>query len=362
MSIQHTLKKFHQKRFYLLALLVVILVILGITVYEYFKETPQPHPSPTKVIVTQPQKRKVQPKLQVPGHLIAHNATWVTSHSTGFIKALLFHEGDYVHQDQPLILLDPTKIKAELESDATQLQTAQNKYNIEKHLRQKGFLSQPKLQQQQAKVAQSKATLLEDEADLKEMIIRAPFSGYLGAKQINVGDHINGSDKLVYLVDRQHLLVKYHIPANQVSHLKIGQTVSIKGDAKSFKGQISFIAPNIDTDSGTIEVHAQVNNTNNKLWPGEFVTVNQPTSQTQSRLLVPEQAVLSELGQHYVLLANDNKAKKQTVHLGQNYQGCVVITQGLKKDSQLIIAGQHQVHDKQPIKIAKHKQAQVCSS
>lgn len=342
--------------------LLIIAAAASLLGYLWLK-SPQPrHKQTTKVIVTQPVKHKTQKSLSITGHLIAHNATSITSHNPGFIKAILFHEGDYVKKGQPLILLDPTKIKAELQSDAAQLEADHNKYAIEKRLHQKGVISQAKLQQQHAKQAKSQAQLQEDEATLKEMIIRAPFSGYLGAKTINIGDHITDSKKLVHIVDRDHLLVKYHVPAKYIHTLDLGQVVAIKGDVYTFKGQISFIAPNIDPDTGTVEVHARVKNKHNKLWPGKFVTVKQPVSQPKSHLLIPEQAILSSLGSHYVLTAHQGKAHKHKVKLGQNYGGCVVIQSGLSTTDELIIAGEHQVHDEQPIKIAKHKKAEVCNS
>lgn len=345
---------------------LLIFILAGLIIiwgwYHFTKRDSQPNNQATRVIVTHPTQHETQNRLNVPGHLIAYNATWVTSHTPGFIKAILFHEGDFVEQGQPLILLDPTKIKAKLQADAAQLNASQNKYAIEQGLHEKGIISTPKLQQQHAQKAQNQAQLQKDEATLKEMIIRAPFTGYLGSKKVNIGQHIDTSKHLVHLVDRHNLQVKYHIPAEHVSAVQLGQIVAIKGDRHTFKGQINFIAPNIDPETGTVEIHAQVNNDDNQHWPGQFVKVQQPTSAPKSHTVIPEQTVLSNLGGHYVFIVHNHKAKKQKVKLGDDLGGCIVIQEGLDPDDNLIIAGEHQVHDDEPIKIDQHKQVDICNS
>lgn len=352
-----------KKRYIIISAFILILLAILFDIWYQHNQPASSFDSPsTKVVVTHPIKRSIQNRLDVPGHLVSRNKTWVTSHTNGFIAAILFQEGDHVNKNQPLVLLDPTKIKAKLLGDQAQLQQMQSQYQIKKHLQQKGFVSKFKLEQKHSQMTQARSNLEQDEATLKESIVRAPFSGYLGAKQIHIGDRIDSSTHLVQLVDRQHLLVKYHVPAKHVDQLHIGQTVAIHGTSHHFKGQISFIAPNIDTDTGTVEVHAQVNNHHNRLWPGRFVTVEQPLSKPKPTLLVPEQTVLSGIDSHYVFVTKDGKANKQKVQLGRDYNGCVVIKKGLDTSDSLILAGQHQVHDGQTIQVTKHKQAQSCKS
>lgn len=358
--MQLNLKKRHL--FFVSTIIIIILAIVFDVWHHYSQPSNPSHRPATKVIVTHPVQRSIQNRLETPGHLIARNKTWVTSHTNGFIAAILFKEGDHVTKNQPLVLLDPTKIKAKLLGDQAKLNQMQSQYQIKKHLQQKGFVSQFKLEQKHSQMTQARSTLQQDEATLKESIVRAPFSGYLGAKQINVGDRIDSSTHLVQLVDRQHLLVKYHVPAQHVGQLHLGQTVAIHGTDYHFKGKISFIAPNIDSDTATVEVHARVNNQHNQLWPGRFVTVEQPLSKPQPTLLVPEQTVLSGIDSHYVFINDDGKAKKQKVQLGKNYAGCIVIKKGLNTNDSLVLAGQHQIHDGQSIQIDQHKQAQSCKS
>ncbi len=122
-----------------------------------------------------------------------------------------------------------------------------------------------------------KALAQTNQTALQKMTLRAPFSGYLGAKQFSLGDYVAPGQKLVILVDQLKLKVVYDLPNHFAPQLQIGQPVTVTADflpGQRFNAKVNYITPYVNSDSQPIGTQGLLNNKNGALKPGQFVTVS----------------------------------------------------------------------------------------
>lgn len=307
------------------------------------------------VLATHPQALSASPSTVAIGMLQAPEDVWITSKINGYINSIHFQEGDHVNAGQTLITLDNTQIKAALASSQAAYDAAQkNKTRTEK-LAQHGYASKEALDNAESALANAKATLALNQQNLDDSILKAPFSGTLGAAHLNAGDYVAAATQLVELVNRKHLRVIYHLPERDLGKITLGQTVSVNAKAfpkLDFKAVTHFISPTVNTDTGTFEVHADLDNADNKLAPGEYVTVTQDLGNKKETLTVPETAVLASAEGYYVFVINDGKLSKQIVTIGQHHRNNVVIKTGLNAKDLIVSEGGDNLISGQHVKVA----------
>lgn len=226
-----------------------------------------------------------------------------------------------------------------------------------KKLAKDGYLSSEALDTANSTLSAKKALLASNQEGLDDTVLRAPFAGTIGAKNINVGDYAASATKLVRLVNRQQLKVIYHLPQADLSKVHLGQNIQVTAKAypnKIFTAKISFIAPDVDPDTGTFEVHALLNNKNDLLAPGEYINVTQDLGAAQQELLIPESALQSSIQGDYVFVVRNNKAVKQSVTAGQHIDNSVVISKGLNSKDWVVVMGQKNIKNGLAVKITQY--------
>ena len=345
-----------KKPYKLLILVTIVIIIALILIFTLsHKNKNSFSSSPIPVYVSKPTIIPLSNKVSVIASISAKQQTYVTSKNDGYIKNILFNEGQQVKANAPLIQLDTTKTKSQFMADQTAYLIQKSEYEEDLKLYQKGLISKDDMDADHAKYASDQAQLIADQKLLQEMTIRAPFSGTLGAKTISIGDYITAAQKLVLLVDRNDLLAEYNLPERYAPALKVGQTVVIKNNSlpnQTFTGKIEYIAPDVDTATRTIAIHASINDPNHELLPGQYVTVSQQLSKARQALFIPEQSIIESLsGASVYIVTNDDKAKKVSVQLGTRYKGLIEVTNGLSINDQVITAGQNQLKANMPVKI-----------
>lgn len=336
---------------------ILLALILGSFIYlgSHSKITIHKVPA-TAVLVQKPKAMTIGHEVTAIASVVAKQTTYITPQNAGYIAKILFKEGQYVKKGQLLIQLNSTKLRAQLAADETALRVARTQYTNDKGLFKKGLISADLMGTDTATYANDQSTVIADKRDLANNNLIAPFSGYLGAKTISVGDHVTASQELVLLVDSNHLLAEYNLPEDYAPLIKLGQAVAITSKlipGKVFHGKVEYIAPQINTTSRTIAVHAIINNPEHKLLPGEFVTVKQTLSKAAKGWFIPEQAVTENLSGDTVFIVKNGKAIRTTVMLGERKHGYVQVLKGLKPNDKVITAGQNEVNDNQAVTIKK---------
>jgi RND family efflux transporter MFP subunit len=342
-------KGMKKKIFYYSALSVLILVIAGFTLYHFYSRQEKKLSSVNRTVVQlQPiQIQTIPITATATGTLAANQQTHISPKLGGYITRLYFNEGQYVKAGTQLITLDDSKEQQQLLSTQAEASLAKATYERYLTLSQQHITSPQDIDQYRANYKKAQAAQKANEAALADMTLRAPINGYLGAKMVSIGDYVNPGQNLVSITDTKILKVQYALPSRYVPQLKIGQSVNITADflpGKTFTANVSYIAPDVDPDTQTIEVHALLKNKKQALKSGQSIMVTQKLGVQKQALLVPADAVIANINGHYVYEVKHNKVISVPVVVGEHYKNNEVILKGLNPNDRIITKGQYQVN------------------
>jgi RND family efflux transporter MFP subunit len=243
-----------------------------------------------------------------------------------------------------------TQAQAEYQRQADLIQKqVSTQANYDKALAQRDS-SQADLQSAQANERQA-------EINLSYTDVTAPFDGYVTARQVSIGQLVGASSPTVLATivqldpiwvnftasERDALQVRANLAASgrTVADL-IGDTVEVALQNESdfpHLGKLDYVAPYVDSSTGTQAARASLPNSNRALVPGYFVRVRVPSKPIPA-LLVPDVAIGSDQGGRYVLVVNkDNVVEQRQVEAGQLVGDLRVIDKGLAKDDRVVVGG-----------------------
>ncbi len=189
------------------------------------------------------------------------------------------------------------------------------------------------LQAQKARVAMARKAQ-------EDTVIRAPYSGLVAEKHVNVGRYAKKGDKLVTLVRVDPLRVEMTVPEATAASIRNGQKVSFTVQThpdRPFTGTIAYIGPALRTDSRALVVEALVPNAGGLLQPGLFATARIELPATRPSVLVPAAAVRTEAGVPRVYVAKGDRAELRFVQVGREADGRVEILRGLAAGERVVL-------------------------
>lgn len=334
---------------------VAVVVLIGIGVLSHKKTPSVPAIPPTAVQLSAVSVADVPLTATAAGNLVANQQTDISPKIGGYITKISFKEGDFITANAVLFQLDDEKEQNDLAAAKADAGLSALQYAREVKAFKKGFILQDDVYNAKVTNEKNQAAVKTDQTAVDDMALTAPFSGYVGSKNVSVGDYVSPGQKLVTLVDQKSLLVEYALPSQYAAQLQLDQPVTITADflpGKNFPAKVSFISPYIDADSQTIAVHALLNNENNQLKPGQFVNVRQTLGTVSHAILVPENSVLPSLNGYHVFIVKNDHAVSVSVKVGEHIDGKVQIISGLQATDKIVTAGQNQIKDNDVVKIA----------
>ena len=207
-------------------------------------------------------------------------------------------------------------------------------------------------------LGQANAMIQKTQAVIAQKDIRAPFSGKLGVRQVDLGQYLTPGAPVVTLTDLTTLYVNFTLPSQRSSEIKVGQKVDVTADAfpgRKFTATITTIEPQISASTRTIKVQATMPNSDEALLPGMFVNAAVVLPDDAPVVVLPETAVDYTLygDSVYVIRADGTaadgkplmKAFRTPVKTGLRWDDKVAVLSGLNAGDQVIAAGQIKVQD-----------------
>lgn len=190
-----------------------------------------------------------------------------------------------------------------------------------------------------------------------EILITAPFDGYVGLTDYKVGDKLKNGDLLLTLDDMSFMKAFIYLPEKIIPQI----SGSVKYIASSkiypkqkYLGVISNIDQRVDTESRTIKAYAIIENKNNYLRPGLLINIDIILNEIKNTMLIPEQSVLTSKDYSYVFIIENNIAKLKKVNLGISSNGKIQILNGIKSDDIVVTLGHEKLKDGSKIKIIEN--------
>ncbi|OKO67658.1 efflux RND transporter periplasmic adaptor subunit [Bradyrhizobium sp. NAS96.2] len=309
-------------------------------------------PPPSNVTAAEAKTEVIPNLLTAVGDLVAVHQVNVTTDVPGRITEILFTAGSHVKAGTPLVQLFDAPEQGDLASFKAQATVGEQQLDRAKQLASRQFGPQSTVDTAQATYDQAKAGIAKTEALISQKLVRAPFDGDLGVRQVEVGQYLTAGTQIVSLTDLSVLYANMTVTEKQSSQIKVGQTVRIKVDAypgRTFEGKITTIEPQIATDTRNIKVQATIQNPDSILKPGMFATTTIVLPDKPPVVTVPETAVDYTLYGDSVFLITEKKgedgkttltAERTFVKTGNRLEGRVEILKGLKAGDKVVAVGQ----------------------
>ena len=306
--------------------------------------------------------------LQGIGTVQAYNMVAVKSRVDGQIVKVDFKEGQDVKAGDPLFQIDPRPYQAALEQaqaakqkDEAQLLGAQLDLDRYEKLIGSGWQTRQSYDQQKATVGQLQASIKGDEAqintaklNLSYADIRSPIDGRLGARLVDKGNlvHANDNTPLVMITEVKPIFVSFTLPQDTLEDLRENHKGSAlvvyaySGDGKKqlAEGKLTLIDNAIDQATGTIHLKARFDNEDERLWPGQFVSLRVVLSTRRDVATVPSQTVQNGPNGHYAyVIKPDNTVERRDVEVASIQDGIAVVTKGLAAGERIVVDGQYRL-------------------
>jgi membrane fusion protein, multidrug efflux system len=318
------------------------------------------------------------------GTVQALNTVPVHSQVDGKLVQVLFTEGQHVKVGDVLAKIDPRLFQAALDQasakksqDEAQLVSAQKDLVRFTTLAVKSFATQQNVDQQQAKVDGYKAAIAADKAAIESAqtqldytTITAPIDGRVGFRQVDVGNIVHASDTtpLVVLTQTQPATVIFTLPESFLDDVReamargpVEVTAYDQNNVRMLgTGKILLIDAIIDQATATIHLKALFSNTDEKLWPGEFVNVRVLIDTQHNVIAIPASAVQRGPNGFYAwAITGDNKAEMRALKTGTTTNDITIVTSGVKEGDRLVTEGQYKLQPDSVVAITPSRSAAV---
>ncbi len=336
--------------------------------------TPKPPPGvPVRVVLAEQQD--VPQELQVVGHVQSLHQVVVRPQIEGMLTEVRFTEGQRVSKGQVLARLDDRSLRAQLaQAEAelsrlhAQLQLARSDLKRYEGLAAQAAVPVQQRDQQAAVVAQLQSQIQAQEAaltaarvQLSYTVITSPVEGRVGLRAVDAGNFVRPGDAegLVTVVQTQPMAIVFSAPQTRLADVRAalktggGAVVRVTDQERGLElaqGRLLTADNHVDAGSGSLRLKAQVPNTAETLWPGQFVAVTLVTGQLPQALVVPSAAVQRGLRGSFVWRVSQGKAQMVPVTVRwQNDERAVlaVDTQAGEKSGSAIGPGDQIVIDGQ---------------
>jgi multidrug efflux system membrane fusion protein len=309
-------------------------------------------PPPMNVSVDQAKSEVVPNLLTAVGELAAVHQVNVTSDVSGRVTEIKFTPGAHVAEGTPLVQLFDAPDQGDLANFKAQATVARLQLDRAKQLAERQFGPQSTVDQAQATYDQALAGIAKTEAIISQKLVRAPFAGELGVRHVEVGQYLTAGTAIVSLTDLSVLYANFTVPEKDMGQLKVGQTVRLGVDAypgRTFEGKVTTIEPQVATDTRNIRVQATIENPDELLKPGMFVSTTVVLPDNPPVVTVSETAVDYTLYGDSVFLITEKKtddgktsltAVRTFVQTGRRINGRAEILKGLSPGAQVVAVGQ----------------------
>jgi len=296
------------------------------------------------------------------GSLTAVQGVIVAAELAGKVVRINFEAGTPVKKGEILLRQDTSSEEAQLPGAVSQVKLSRANLKRADQLFKDGIISQADHDTAVSNVAQTQAQVDSLQATVAKKTIRAPFSGRLGIRQVNLGQILREGDPIVTLQSLDPIYVDFTLPQQQLVQVRLGQPVRVTGDAlpgETIQGKITAISPQIDAETRTIKLQATLSNRAEKLRPGMFVNATVGLPVRQKVLAIPATAVLYAPYRDSVFVVETGKDSKggsaglalrqQFVRLGEKRGDFVAVTEGLKEGETIVSTGVFKLRNSQSV-------------
>jgi multidrug efflux system membrane fusion protein len=298
------------------------------------------------------------------GNVEAHSTVSVKAQVAARVEKAYFTEGQDVRKGDLLFTLDRRpfdaalqQAEANLAKDQAQLENAKAEADRYTKLFQEGIVSNEQYDSMRtnadalaASVRADKAAIDKARIDLSYCTIQSPIDGRTGALLVHPGNLVKDNDAALVVLNQIHpIYVTFSVPEQHLADIKRYradgplqvEVIVPNQEQHTSKGVLTFIDNAVDSTTGTIKLKATFENSDNRLWPGQFVNVALTLATQPNSVVVPSQAVQTgQAGQYVFVVKQDMTAEYRPVVAGNSISGETIIQKGLEAGETLVTDGQ----------------------
>ena len=354
----------------------VVLAIIAVALYFIFRKRPQPEVHPTVVVETVTTD-DMEIYGEYVGRIRAQQFVEIRARVEGYLEEMLFEEGTYIKKDQVLFVIDPKLYKARVDGARAQLQKdkalelkAKRDLDRIRPLFEQNAASQLDLDNAIASYESAVSAVIMSEADLAQAelalghtTVRSPISGYISERNVDIGTLVGpgGKSLLATIVKSDTVRVDFSMTAldylrSKERNVNLGHqdptrgwnpyiTVTLADDSVyPYEGLVDFADPQVDPQTGTFSVRAEMPNPDHVLLPGQFTKVKLLLDVREGAVVVPSKAVIIEKGGAFIyVIRPDNVAERRFIELGPETDNMMIVERGLIPGERIVVEGYHKL-------------------
>jgi len=342
----------------MLAAMAVFVATIGAVKYRQVKTgiaqfaSFQPPPEAVTTVVAQRQQWPAD--VSAIGTVAAAQGVTISADLPGIVSRIDFDSGKTARKGAVLVALDTRQEQAQLAAAVAQQKLAQLSFDRVSGLLEKGVVSQADDDKAAADLSQTEARVREIRATIDRKTIRAPFSGVLGIRQVNLGQYLAAGDPIVPLQALDPIYVDFSVPQQEAGRLPIGASVRVSSEGApgaangAFEGKITAVDSVVNDATRNVRLQATLPHPTGTLHPGMFVDVKVVLGTAQTVIAVPASAISYAPYGDSVFVVADMKSPKgasyrgahqQFVKLGPSRGDQIAVVGGLSPGQEVVTSG-----------------------
>lgn len=299
-------------------------------------------------------------RIHLTGTTQARRTVHLTAEVDGRVERLAVEKGDRVETGDTLLKIDDREIRAQLKEARAQASLARETWQRRKQLyEEQSAISELSFLQAASEARQAEGRVEALEARLARTAVLAPFGGVVDRRPVELGTNLAPGDPVATIIDLRPVEVSVGVPERYAADISVGDSAAVTLKflgPDTLRGAVSYVGASVEPGSRTFPVELSVPNPDRKVKPEMVADVSLVRRRLQGVLAVPQDAVLrTEEGfAVYVAEPSDDDgwvARRRAVTLGPRERDRVVVEEGLRPGDRLVVAGQQQVADGDPVRV-----------
>ena len=320
---------------------------------------------PATVVTATPARPEVwEPTLPSTGSVMTMQGVTLGAELAGKVTRIAFESGAGVKAGDVLVQLDTSSEEAQLRAAEAGVTLAKINVQRARELRAQSTISQSELDSAEAQIQQAVAQADNIRSVIAKKTIRAPFSGRLGLRLVNLGQILHEGDPIASLETLDPVYVDFSLPQQNLADVAPGSAVRVTTDAapgQTFEGKVNAINPDVDFATRSLRIQATLPNPGEKLRPGMFANVEVVRTEQKKVLVIPATAVLYAPYGDSVFVIDEKKdahtgqvqkiLRQQFVRLGLARGDFVTITANLNPGDTVVTSGVFKLRSGLPVEV-----------
>jgi membrane fusion protein (multidrug efflux system) len=299
-------------------------------------------PPPPVVTVVEVRTDPVTRSIEGVADVAAAEAVVLTAKFAGRVAEVLFREGERVARGQPLVRLDAEQEAAEvavLRAGADELRGQIERRAV---LAEEGALPRGEVEDLRRQLRAAEARTQSARAVLQDTVVRAPFAGTVGLRDLSPGALVQPGDEIATLDNIDSVRLRFTVPERDIGRLRIGSAVEARSPAfpdRVFRGRLASFDSRLDPEQRTLAVEARLPNPDRLLRPGMLANIRIDAETNADAMVVPAQAVQARGDTQFVYRIVGGCAERVAIAIGQREPDRIEVLRGLRPGDRIAVEG-----------------------